>query len=219
MSATAYPRREYDRAELVSDAALHLGALAVALIAVPVLIAVTARLGATGGAIVGVAVYGAALIAMLTASWAYNHLPRPGWVPWLRKVDMTFIWVLIAGTCTAFAALSATAATFLYLIWGAAGAAVAFTLFARRHPTSASVAIGLTMGWAVLWGGREMIAAVSWPVLILMIAGGVLYSAGTPFLLAARMRFHNTIWHGFVVAASALFFAAIAVHAAQSAPV
>ena len=45
--------------------------------------------------------------------------------------------------------------------------------------------------------------------------GGGLYSAGTGFLLLSRMRFHNTIWHGFVVAASTVFFVAVFMHAAQ----
>jgi hemolysin III len=73
------------------------------------------------------------------------------------------------------------------------------------------------MGWAVLFGGGDVIAALPEPVFWLMLAGGVLYSLGTPFLLAARMRFHNTIWHVFVVAASVVFFAAIVTHLAATA--
>jgi hemolysin III len=51
-------------------------------------------------------------------------------------------------------------------------------------------------------------------VIALMLAGGVIYSLGTPFLLASRLRFHNTIWHGMVTAASAVFFVAVLLCAA-----
>ena len=57
-----------------------------------------------------------------------------------------------------------------------------------------------------------IIAATSWPVFVLMLAGGILYSLGTPFLILERMRFHNAIWHGFVVAASVVYFVAITWH-------
>jgi hemolysin III len=72
------------------------------------------------------------------------------------------------------------------------------------------------MGWAVLLGGREVLAVLPDHVWWLMIAGGVTYSVGTLFLLAGRMRFHNTIWHVFVVAASIVFFGAILAHLAAT---
>ena len=50
-----------------------------------------------------------------------------------------------------------------------------------------------------------------------MLAGGGLYTLGSLFLVMERLRFHNTIWHGFVVAASVVFFVAVFLHAAQTA--
>ena len=64
--------------------------------------------------------------------------------------------------------------------------------------------------------GGEVIATTTWPVFGLMLAGGLLYSLGTPFLLLGRMRFHNTIWHAFVVVASVVFCVAIFWHLAAT---
>jgi hemolysin III len=219
------PARAYDPAELRSDAAVHAVGLAMAIAAVPVLIAWAMLWRGDAAAVLAVSIYGATLIAMLGASLAYNHLPHPGHAPeivearraLLRRFDMSAIYLKIAGTVTPFAVLSGTGWAFMAGMWGAALLASASLFLRRRRSGGVSVAIALGMGWAVLIGGGELVAAVSRPVFWLMLAGGVLYSLGTPFLLAGRMRFHNTIWHGFVVAASAVFFVAVAGHLAGSA--
>ncbi|GIT91664.1 Hly-III family protein [Jannaschia pagri] len=206
--------RSYDRAELLSDALVHLAGLVLALAAVPVLITLTAVWRGDFAGVAAVSVYGATLIAMLSASLAYNHIYRPEWSEALRKLDMSAIYLKIAGTVTPFALLSGTGATFLAAMWSAAGLATVTVFLRRRRSSVISVGIGLAMGWAVLIGGGDVIAATTWPVFALMIAGGVLYSLGTPFLLLERLRFHNTIWHGFVVVASIVYFVAITWHLA-----
>jgi len=97
-------------------------------------------------------------------------------------------------------------------MWTAAFVATATAFLRRRRSSALSIGIGLSMGWAVLFAGGDVIATTSWPVFVLMLAGGLLYSLGTPFLMLERMRFHNAIWHGFVVAASVVYFVAITLH-------
>jgi hemolysin III len=77
------------------------------------------------------------------------------------------------------------------------------------------VIICLAMGWSILALGRDILMALSPLVVTLMILGGALYTLGAGFLLAGRLRFHNTIWHGFVMVASAVFYAAILIHLTQ----
>ncbi|SDY46735.1 hemolysin III [Jannaschia faecimaris] len=204
--------RPYDRVERISDAVVHIMGLLLALVSVPVLITLTAVMRGDMTGIIAVSVYGATLITMLSASLAYNHISHPEWQDWLRRMDLSAIYLKIAGTVTPFALLSGTGNTFLAAMWVAAMAATATTFLRRRRSTILSVAIGLSMGWAVLIGGGEVIATTSWPVFALMLAGGVVYSLGTPFLLLERMRFHNAIWHGFVVTASVVYFIAITWH-------
>jgi hemolysin III len=208
--------RDYSTGERLSDAMLHLIGLVMALAAVPVLITLTAVWHGTVSGIVGVSVYGACLIAMLTASLAYNHTPRQDLRDLLRRIDMSAIYLLIAGTVTAFALLSGTGQTFVTLMWVAAAAAVISAFLRRRGTGVVSICISLTMGWAVLIGGGEVMDSTSRSVFVLIVVGGVLYSLGTPFLLMRNLRFHNTIWHGFVVVASVILFVAVFLHAAQS---
>lgn len=204
--------RRYDRAELLSDAVVHIAGLTLALAAVPVLITLTTVLRGSATEIMAVSIYGMTLIVMLSASLAYNHFPNPAWKEVLRRLDLSAIYLKIAGTVTPFAMLTGTGATFLSAMWAAALVATATTFLRKRRTTGLSIVIGLSMGWGVLIGGGEVIAATSWPVFLMMLAGGLLYSAGTPFLMRADMRFHNAIWHGFVVAASVVYFVAIMCH-------
>ena len=60
----------------------------------------------------------------------------------------------------------------------------------------------------LLWpaeGARPLFGAT----LILAVTGGLLYTIGVGFFLAERLRFHNAIWHGFVLVASLTFYAAL----------
>ncbi len=99
-------RTEYSRAELLSDAVVHLAALLAALVAVPVLITLAAVWHGNAGTLTAVSVYGATLVAMIFCSLLYNHLPRPDWRDWLRRLDHSAIYLKIAGTYTPFAVLT-----------------------------------------------------------------------------------------------------------------
>ncbi len=211
--------RAYSRAELASDMAVHLAALVMALAAVPVLITLTAVWRGDMAGIVGVSIYGGTLIVMLTASLLYNHVGRPHLTELFRRLDMSAIHLKIAGTYTPFALLSGTGSGLLAAVWSAAAGAAAVTLFKRRLPAGLAVLMCLATGWAVVIGGWDLLAALPLSVCVLMVVGGVLYSIGTPFLMASRLRFHNTIWHGLVVAASIVFFVAVFLAAAVPHPV
>ncbi|SLN17473.1 hemolysin-III related [Roseivivax jejudonensis] len=201
--------RAYSRAEEASDVVVHLAGLILALGAVPVLITLTAVWRGDAAGIAGVSVYGATLILMLLCSLLYNHVGRPRWTGLLRRLDHSAIHFKIAGTYTPFALLSGAGSGLLTVLWTAAAGATAMTFLLRDRNAVLGIAICLAMGWAVLLGGHDLLAVLPWSVIALMVAGGVIYSAGTLFLMAERMRFHNTIWHGFVVAASIVFFVAI----------
>ncbi|MDF0599667.1 hemolysin III family protein [Psychromarinibacter sp. C21-152] len=209
--------RPYSRPELISDAVVHFAALVLAVGAVPVLIVLTAIWRGDAPGIVGVTLYGVTLIGMLVASLAYNHLPRPEWREWLRRLDISAIYFKIAGTYTPFTLLSKAGWGMLSAIWSVAILATLGNLLIRWRSPVVGIVICLAMGWAVVLGGRDLMAQMSRPVLVLMLVGGGLYSLGTLFLLLERMRFHNTIWHVFVVAASTVFFVAVFLHAARTA--
>ncbi|MEM1360230.1 MAG: hemolysin III family protein [Pseudomonadota bacterium] len=210
----------YSRAELISDAVVHVTALVAALAAVPVLITLAAVWRGDAGSLWGLCIYGTSLIAMILCSLLYNHIANPGWTWLLRRLDHSAIYLKIAGTYTPFAALSGGAGlTLLAGIWGAAAAGTGIAVFAPRRAYLFGVPLCLAMGWAIVLGGGDLLAVLSPTVIVLILIGGVLYTVGVVFLLAEGLRFHNTIWHVFVMVASLFFFIAVMVHLVQTSPI
>lgn len=210
-------RSDYSRAERVSDAVIHASGLAVALIAVPILIAVTALLRGDFTAMLAISVYGAALIAMILCSALYNLVRHPGWTGFLKRLDHSAIYVKIAGTYTPFTLLSGHGGWLLAGIWGAAAAGIGIKIVAPDRFRLAALALYLGMGWVGVAAGGAVFAALSAPVIALIAVGGFLYTTGVAFYLFERLPFHYTIWHVFVLAASLVFYAAVTVQVVQSA--
>lgn len=210
-------RTSYSRAERLTDAVIHASGLTLVLIAVPVLITAAAFLRGDFTAMFGVTVYGLALIAMILCSALYNMIPAPGWEELLKRLDHSAIYVKIAGTYTPFTLLSGQGLWLLAGLWAAALTGVGIKLFSPHRFRTLTLALYLGMGWAGFAAGGTFLGALSAPVLILIVTGGLLYTAGVAFYLFERLPFHYTIWHVFVLTASLVFYAAVTLHLVQSA--
>lgn len=211
---TATQRRtHYSRSEWLSDATVHVLGTVLAVMAVPVLITLTALLRPQPSALAGTIIYGATLIAMLLCSALYNMVGVPSWQGVLRRLDHSAIYIKIAGTYTAFVLLSgATEVPLVILLWTAALAGVALKVIAPDRFQWVGFGLYIGMGWAGIVVGWPLFATMSAPVLALIVAGGLIYTLGTLFYLRHRMPFHKTIWHIFVLTASGVFFAAVTTH-------
>lgn len=208
----------YSRAEKLSDAVVHVAGIIAALGAVPVLITLTTLWRGDGAALLGVAVYGATLIAMILCSALYHMVPHPDWSGLLRRLDHSAIYLKIAGTYTPFAALSGgTGLGLVTGLWGAALAGVSLWIFAPGRFRWLALGLYLAMGWAGLALGGALFETLSPAVFGLIVAGGLIYTVGVVFFLSEALPFHNTIWHVFVLAASIVFFVAVTLHLVQTA--
>jgi hemolysin III len=211
-------RISYSRAEVVSDLAVHAVGLTAALLAVPILIIRTWSLGSEAPAIVGVSIYGATLIAMILCSALYNMAHPDMWSRLLRRLDHSAIYLKIAGTYTPFALLSPSpTGWFLLWIWACAALGAGLRSFAQDHWRGAAIGLYLVMGWSGAVAGSALFDEMPSGVFALILTGGLLYTAGFAFYLVPRLPFHRTIWHLFVIAASAVFFAAVAAYVLGSA--
>ena len=206
-----YPaHRAYSRTELLSDAAVHVSGLAAAAVAVPALIVLAAAWNGSGAVIAAVSVYGATLIAMLLFSALYNMVPRGSWTALLRRLDHSAIYFKIAGTFTPFAALSSGSGGHLLAgVWGVALAGTTLRVFAPERLRWLSLGLYLAMGWVGALAGGAILADLSSGIFGLMLAGGLVYTAGFAIYLAKGVPFQNTIWHVFVLAGTILFFVAV----------
>ena len=210
-------RSDYSRSERLSDAMIHVSGLVTVLIAVPALITVTVLLRGDPTALFAISVYGAALFAMILCSALYNMVAHPGWTAVLKRLDHSAIYVKIAGTYTPFTLLSGHGGWLLAGLWGAALAGVGLKVTAPERFRRVALVLYLGMGWAGIAAGDAFLGVLSWPVLVLILVGGLLYTAGVAFYLFERLPFHYTIWHIFVLAASLVFYAAVTVQVVQTA--
>ncbi len=209
------PRTVYSRAEKISDAVVHVTGLAMVLMAVPVLIVVTALFRGDAASVTGVSVYGGALLLMILCSGLYNIGETSGlgaakeWL--LRRLDHAAIFVKIAGTYTPFTLLSGHGLALTAGVWAAALAGVVLKAISPERFKWLALALYLGMGWAGAVAGGALFAALPGPVLVLMAVGGGLYTLGVVFYLWRGLPFHYTIWHVLVLAASFVFYAAVMV--------
>jgi hemolysin III len=194
---------------------VHVLGISAALVAVPALIALTVSWNASGISVAAASIYGTTLLAMLTFSGLYNMLDQSAWSGVLRRLDHAGIYFKIAGTYTPFTLTTgAPSVGLLTTIWSAALVGAVPKLVNPSRFRWPALALYLLMGWAGVFAGSTFLSTLGPAVLTLILAGGLLYTAGVVFFLWEKLPFHNTIWHIFVLTASGLFFAAVTLHLA-----
>jgi hemolysin III len=95
--------------------------------------------------------------------------------------------------------------------WGLSVVGIVFKLFFTGRFRLASTLIYVGMGWLGVVAAVPLIRALSPLALFWLVAGGIAYTAGTPFYQAGRFRYAHTVWHFFVLAGSACHVVAVAV--------
>jgi hemolysin III len=164
--------------------------------------------------IVGCAVFGATLVLAYTASTVYHAIPgtfvRAKRV--LRVIDHSAIYLLIAGTYTPFCLVNLRGPwgwTLFGVVWGLAVLGIVFKATFLGRMKALSVLFYIAMGWLVLIAARPLGRSMALGGLVLLVAGGVSYTAGVAFYAARRMPYHHAVWHFFVLAGSTLHFFAV----------
>jgi hemolysin III len=212
MGSCSTSRRDYSRAERITDAAVHVAGLALALLGVPILVTLAVSWRGDPGTVMAASLYGATLLAMIGCSALYNMTHGCAWTGVFRRMDHTAIYLKIAGTYTPFAVLSgAQAGPLLVTLWGAAAVGAALKVFAPDRFKLTNVALCLGMGWAGIFLAEDLVAGLSPETFALLVTGGLLYTAGVVFFLWVSLPFHYTIWHVFVLVATCVFYAAVIV--------
>lgn len=210
--ADLLPSRHYPtRAEKLADGWVHGVALVVFSIAIATLLGLAVWQGGFGMAGV-LAIYGFCLIAMIACSMAYNLAENHKRKSLLRRFDHAAIFLLIAGTYTPFTTLRFEGAWALWMtvaVWTVAGIGILGKLFLPGLQKKAWIPLYVGLGWMVVAAMGPLTEGVSLAGVILLAVGGALYTIGVPFYVWERLPFRRAIWHGFVMCAAGVHFAAV----------
>jgi hemolysin III len=202
---------DYDRHEILADGIVHALGVVCGLVGVPVLLVLVAS---TVGLweLISVLVYAGCLLAVLVISAAYNLWPVSS-VKWiLRRFDHSAIYLLIAGTYTPFVTqmkASLESVILLVGVWLTSVIGIALKLAFPGRFDRLSIILYLLLGWSGVMAYGTVFGAFTGSTLRLLLAGGVLYTTGVVFHIWESLRFHNAIWHAFVLVAAACHYGAV----------
>ena len=200
----------YDRAELIADGVVHAIGVCLGLIGAVTIVVIAVKLERTE--VAPILVYVIGLVTMLGLSAAYNMWPvSPAkWV--LRRFDHSAIYLLIAGTYMPFLAQMKSALVSAGLgvgVWASAIIGMALKLALPGRFDRLAVVLCLLLGWSGVIDYDSLASALPSASLWLLAIGGILYSLGTLFHVWRGLRFHNAIWHGFVLLAASCHYSAV----------
>lgn len=201
----------YTRSERIADGTVHILGVFGAVFGA-VFLAIWNFEQATGGQMASLIVYSIALIATFIASALYNMSPWENARPVFRRIDHAAIYLKIAGTYTPLVVLVGSLSSYLVLaiVWGLATFGVIRKLFFWRTPGKLGTVLYLIMGWLSVLLIWSLVPVLSTTATALIIGGGLIYTFGVVFYVWKSLKFSRAIWHGFVLAASICFYAAIA---------
>jgi hemolysin III len=167
------------------------------------------------------AVYSLSVTALFGTSALYHRITWASQAArrWMRRLDHSMIFFLIAGTYTPFAllVLDGTLATvILVVVWAGALAGIFMKLVWIDAPKALVAILYLALGWVAVAAFPAMLDELGIAGTALVVVGGLLYTAGA--LVYAFQRpdpaptvfGYHEVFHALVILAAALQYAVIA---------
>lgn len=201
----------HTRAEHLADGVVHFLSVVAALAGAAVLLtwSLTSPEVARPAPLV---IYAAGLVATFGFSAAYNMTHQRAIRAILRRLDHAAIFIMIAGTYTPIALLGLGGITGTLLVlaaWSITGLGIFLKLFFFHRAYRAVFFLYLAQGWLAAIVIVPLARTLSLPVLLLISLGGLVYTLGTIVHHRENWAYNRAIWHGFVLVAASMHFAAI----------
>jgi hemolysin III len=166
------------------------------------------------------AIFGFSVSALLGTSALYH---RHNWSPsrrrWMRRLDHSMIFVLIAGTYTpvAMLALSGTLSdVVLAVVWGGALGGIVLKLVWIDAPKPLIAGVYVALGWVAEATTVQLVSSIGVLAVVGLAVGGVLYSVGAVIYALGRPNpvpgvfGYHEVFHALVLGAAAIHYAVIA---------
>jgi hemolysin III len=169
-----------------------------------------------------VSVYALSVAALFGTSALYHRVDwrRLGARRWMRRLDHTMIFVLIAGSYTPFGLLvlhGTLGAAILITAWAAALIGAVFKLIWIDAPGWLIAATYISIGWIAVIATPELVDRLGIAAVGSLALGGILYSVGAviyarkrPDPVPAMFGYHE-LFHLLVILAAALHYAVVAI--------
>jgi len=174
-----------------------------------------------GRATVAAAIYAVSVAGLFGSSALYHRITWASAAArrWMRRLDHSMIFVLIAGTYTPFAllALKGTLATaILVAVWAGAAAGVVMKLVWIDAPKWVVALTYVLLGWVAVAAFPQLYDAVGLTGITMVAGGGLLYTAGAVVYALRRpdpvptVFGYHEVFHVLVIVAAALQYAVVA---------
>jgi hemolysin III len=162
-------------------------------------------------------IYGSTLVLMFSASAIYHLIKAgPRVTLFLRKLDHSAIYLLIAGTYTPICLYYFTGFWrfgFLAIIWSLGLIGITVKLAVISAPRWLTAGVYLLMGWLSVAAIGEILSIIPPGALVWLLVGGLFFTGGAvvyilkkPDLFPGVFGFHE-IWHIFVILGAFCHFA------------
>jgi len=204
--------KPYNLSEEIANAITHGIGTLLAIAALVILIFRAERFAPTNDKnyfIASFCVFGCSMIFLYLMSTLYHSLLLTKAYPVFERLDHSAIYVLIAGTYTAYCltALRGTVGWWLFgLIWGLAIIGIAsYAIFGSKLRVF-SVFTYILMGWIIVLAANPLKAFISNRSWILLLAGGIVYTGGAGIYALKKIKWTHPIWHLFVMGGTTLHF-------------
>lgn len=152
--------------------------------------------------IVAVSIYGATMILLFCMSTLYHAITNVRAKRVLRVLDHTSIFFLIAGTYTPFTLITLRGPlgwTIFGVVWATAALGVILNVIGLDRFKKVSMLCYLSSGWGIVFAAKPLYNSLEWQGLVLLLAGGLFYTAGLLFY-ALKKSYTHMVWHFFVLA-------------------
>lgn len=161
-------------------------------------------------------IFGVSMILLYTASATYHWLKgNPHHIQFLRQLDHSMIYILIAGTYAPFCliTLNDTAGYVLFtIILLLAASGILFKMIWFNCPRWVSTAIYIGMGWMIIFLAPSLAESLGSAGLFYLILGGVSYTIGgviygiKPNISFIRKLGFHEIFHIFILLGTLFHF-------------
>jgi hemolysin III len=167
------------------------------------------------------AIYAVSVSALFGVSALYHRITWASAAArrWMRRLDHSAIFLLIAGTYTPFALLvldGAIATVILVVVWAGALGGILLKLVWIDAPKLLAAIVYVALGWVAVAAFPDLLDELGVTGTALVVAGGLLYTAGAvvyalrrPDPVPSVFGYHE-VFHALVIVAAALQYAVVA---------